>query len=666
MATPFEINVQGASDLVENDTNKIPTDGEGGAEGQTGERIDNLTLDMSDAELLAIRDELEKNYGPHEAKMKDIWEQNMESYLGKRKTGQWLNGGEPRGANLQFEAEETFLAAALSKNPEPVVWTENSEEGNAIAKAVKTMLQFHADQLVLRRKLAFMVRQWSIYHLGVLKYGWNEVEDITDGSDIGDVDVTNRRIQNFVFDPNGYVDAYGHFVGALGERIEVTAQELSDLFPKHKDYISEQVEGKMGTKVTYTEWWSADDTFCFYTFKKVVLDKHKNQYFNYPEPVLDPVTGMEVMDPETVEIDPETLEPVEDTGEPLMQPGINHFARPKKPYTFLSVFSLQEQPHDITGLIEQNIANQKKIAARSEQIDRNVDASNNGYAYSENNFNQETAKQASEARRKGNPILIPSGGPIQEAILPLPAQDLPNGIFNELEITKNDLRSSWGIVGITSTTDDDDNTVRGEIIEQANDTSRIGGGIGDAIEQVADSCFNWLTQLYSVFYDEEHFAAVMGNAKAVEYVSFSNSKLDRQLIVSVAPDSLKPKDEVTEINMAQALFDKGAIGPKTLLKILDFPDPEEAAADGVLYQADPMAYLQLNFPELLQQMQQAQAEQQQMQMMGMPTAGMSADGMGGMPPEAVTEPPGDLSRGPVDTQLSQIQMPSIPQGGPAG
>jgi hypothetical protein len=134
--------------------------------------------------------------------------------------------------------------------------------------------------------------------------------------------------------------------------------------------------------------------------------------------------------------------------------------------------------------------------------------------------------------------------------------------------------------------------------------------------------------------------------------------------VSVSPDSLKPKDETTEINLAQALFDKGAIGPKTLLKILDFPDPDESAADGVLYQADPMAYLQLNFPDLLQQMQQAQAEQAAMQQMGMPAAGMAQ--AGGVPPEAVTEPAEGLSSEPASAALANVPMPSLPQGGPAG
>lgn len=640
---PFALNIRGVTDLVENQTNKVATGDGSTGEGATSDRYDSLHLDMTDKELLRMRDDMEKRYGPYEARMKPVWDRNLESYMGKRKDGQWLNPEGPIAANLQFEAEETFLSAALAKNPEPVVYSDNTPEGNAIADSVKTMLTFHSDQLVLRRKLAMMVRQWSIYHLGVLKHGWN--------TKVNDVAIENRRIQNFIFDPDGYVDAYGDFIGFCGERVEVTADKLIDMFPEENEYITLEVDGKMGTKVTYTEWWSADDKFTFTTFKLKVLDKHKNQYFKYPEPITDTMTG----------------EPAEDpvTGEPQMTTPKNHFATPKKPYTFLSVYSLQEQPHDITGNIEQNISNQNSITRTTDQIDYNTSAANNGYAYSEDNFNQETGKQASMARRKGNPILIPSGGPIDKAILPMPAQALPDSVFTKLEVTKNDLRSSWGIQGIASQQQQPDETARGMILNQSHDTTRIGGGVGDAIEQVADNVFNWLTQLYYVFYDEQHFAAIMGNAKGVEYVELSSQDLDRQLIVSVSPDSLKPKDEITQMNMATELFSSQAIGPKTLLKMLDFPDPDASAADGVLYKTDPMAYLQMNWPDLAQQLQQAQQMNAQATAQGNAATAAAT----GQQPEGTTpvEPqaPGTEAADPASAGLANVPLPSVQPPGPA-
>ncbi len=619
---PFSQNVIGVSNLIENDTNKVSSAVTSQDEGVKNEKHGILSLGLTDEELLKLRDKYEAKYATYEKKIKDVAKKNKASYLGKNPNGEWLvDNDNPLASNLQFEAEETFLPAALSKNPEPVVYSDNTPEGSKLASDVKTMLQFHADQLIIRRKLALMVRQWSINHLGVLKLGFNKK--------INDVTVDNRKIQDFIFDPTGYVDAYGDFTSWLGERITVTADKLIEMFPDEETYIKQEVENDLGTEVVYTEWWTNE--FSFVTYKLKVLDKFKNQYYRYEEPELDD-QGQPVMDI---------------LGKPKNTTPSNHFAFAKKPYVFLSVFSLQEQPHDITGLIEQNIPNQNLITRRTQQVDFNVSASNNGYAYSEDNFNQETAKQASTARQKGNPILIPQGGEASQAIIPLHAQDLPNSVFVDLENNKNALRTSWGIQGITSQPADEDQTARGMILNQSHDTTRIGGGIGDAIEQVADNVFNWLTQLYYVFYDEQHFAAIMGGAKAVEYVTLSNADFNRQLIVSISPDSMRPRDEITEINLAQDLFTKGVIGPKTLLTMLSFPDPDEAAADGLLYKMDPMTYMQLNFPEYAMKLQQMQAQQMaQMQQM-----------QGGMPPEQANgEPPQGIEQGPASPELSQVPL----------
>lgn len=625
---PFSLSISGVADLVGNKMNKADLDSGHSPEGPSGERTGSLGLSMSDEDLLKLRDDWEKDYGPYESKIKVIFERNKESYIGKRQNGQWLTDNDlPISANLQFEAEETFLAAALSKNPEPVVYSDDTPEGDAISRSVRIMLQYHSNELILKRKLSLMVRQWSIYHLGVLKHGWN--------TQVDDVMIENRKIQDFIFDKNGYVDAYGDFIGYLGERIKVSAEKLTELFPKYTAEIEESVENLMGSEVTYTEWWSADDTYSFITYDKIVLDKYKNPYFNYEEQIETPGG-----------------EPMED----MMTKPKNHFAAPKKPYTFLSVFSLQEQPHDITSLVEQNIPNQNRIRRRTEQIDYNTAAANNSYAFSADNFNEETAKQASSARAKGNPILVPSGKPIGEAIMPLNAQDMPRSVFNELEIAKTDLRQSWGIMGITTQPPNEDQTARGMILNQQNDSTRIGGGIGNAIEQVANNVFNWLAQLYIVMYDSPHYASVMGTSKAVEYVTLESSQMTVPLSISVSPDSLRPRDEITEINLAQTLFDKGAIGPKTLLKMLSFPNPDEAAADGVLYKIDPMAYLQLNFPDFAAQMQQAQQEQMMNQAQGNQQAGLKPDGTA---PEDTTEPEKNISQDPASAGLSQIPLPPL-------
>lgn len=617
---PISQNIEGVQQLVGSKINKVNYDSSN-PEGIDGDVEDLFTLKLDDYELLKLANLWTNQYRSYEAGMKLRQEANATYYLGKQKEGGSLaENGTPISANLLFEAEETFLPAALSKNPEPVVWSDNTPQGNDISTAIKTMLQYHADILVLRRKLSLMTRHWSIYFLGVMKHGWDhEIQDIK--SEVVDP-------QNLIFDIEGYVDCYGDFIGYIGERITTTAERLIELNPTHKDYILSIVDDKLGTKVTYTQWWN--DDYMFETFKEKVLFKGMNPHFN----------------------------PVGLDG----NPGNNHFAKPKKPYTFLSVFSLQKQPHDITSLIEQNIPNQRRISRRTEQIDYNLSRANNSDVFSENNFNQETAKQAANALIKGHPILVPSGGPIGEAIHRLQGNEVGSAFFNELENSKQDLRSIFGTQGITAQPPEQNETARGMILSNQYDNSRIGGGIGDAIEQVADNVFNWWVQLYHVYYDQPHFASILGGMKAVEYITLSLQDIQRKLVISVSPNSMKPKDEVSEMNQALSLYEAGVLDPKTLLTVLNFPDPNETAGQAVLWKLNPQLYMQLNFPDIAQIIQAQQAQQAQMQQQ--PGSPQQA------PPPGSTAPPGGPVQGspppttggvPSNPSLSQVPLPPLPK-----
>ncbi len=586
---PISQNIVGVQSLVGSKLNKTLSGASNQVEGVVGEYEDAFTLKLSDDELIALSQKWETRYAGYEAALKLRQNANKQYYLGRQKEGsQWATtDGQPISANLLFEAEETFLPAALSKNPEPVVWADDTTEGQKESDDVKTMLQYHADVLVLRRKLTLMTRHWSIYFIGIIKHGWNSViKEIT--SDV-------RDPRNFIFDPDGFVDMYGDYEGPLGERITVPAYKLIDLFPKHKSFITIVCDGKLGTDVQYTEWWN--DDYCFYTFKGQVLEKNKNPHYNYSKQTID------------------------ETGLPQEVKGKNHFSKPKKPYTFLTVFSLGEQPHDVTGLIEQNIPNQRRVSRRTEQIDYNLSRANNSTVFSENNFNQETAKQASSGMAKGHPILVPSGGPISDAIHQLPGQGVDASYFKELENSKQDLRSIFGTEGITATPPEPNDLATTRVLNQNHDGTRIGGGIGDAIEQVADNIFNYWVQLYNVYYTVEHFASIMGQQKAVEYVTLSSQGLTKQLVVSVSPNSMKPKDEAAIAAESMELFQAGVLDPKTLFVRLNYPDPEKTAEQATLWMVDKMTYMQLNFPEIAQQVAQAQqqaqaqmAQQQQQQL----------------------------------------------------
>lgn len=562
----FQMNIDGASQLVSSGTNKTSGGGIGSEEGVVGEYIDILDLPMSNMELLELKREWGGKSAGYDPKIKPRQEKNKLYYSGRQRN-KMGEVDKVISSNLIFEAEETFIPQALSQNPEPVVWSDNSNEGKGASNDMKTMLQYHADVLCLRKKLGVMLRHWSVYFIGVVKHGWDEKSN--------DISTEIRKPQNFILDPDGYIDEYGNYKGDyLGEKIECSASKLIELFPEHKDYILIKCSGKLGTKVIRTEWWT--DEYCFTSFEDEILDKHKNEYFNY-----------DVTEKSKDEYDVETE---------TVTPGLNHFATPKMPFTFLSVFSLQEQPHDITNLIEQNIPNQDRINDRDDQISRNLRSANNSIALSGLSFNQDTGRQAAAALEDGDPVLVPDGQ-VQQAIQRFPAPSVPDAVFKSQDNDKVTLRSVFGTQGLTSQPQNSNTTARGMILNQSHDSSRIGGGVGDALEQVADNIFNWWVQLYYVFYDEPHYGAIMGNGRAVEYVTLLKSNINRHFVISVAPNSMKPKDEISEQNMAMELANAGWLDPINLFKKLDYADPMETAKMVTIWRINPQMYAQMFFPE---------------------------------------------------------------------
>lgn len=600
----FQMNIDGVRDLIESGTNKINTDGIGG-EGVSGDYEDILELPMKDEELLELKREWEIIGTTYDAEIKPRQNKNKLYYAGKQRGSENQNDTVV-SSNLLFEAEETFIPQALSKNPEPVVWSDNTDDGKEASNDIKTMLQYHADTLCLRRNLGVGVRNWSIYFTAIWKHGWD--------TETGDISLDNRKPQNFLFHRDGYIDVHGCYRGKfLGEKIECSAGDLIDLFPEHRNYIFIKSNGKLGTSVVRTEWWT--DKYCFTTFEDVVLDKHKNEFYNY-------------------DISEKTHE---DGSVESAIPGMNHFSSPRIPYTFLSVFSLEERPHDITNLIEQNIPNQDRINDRDDQVSKNLASANNAVALSGTSFTIETAGQARDTFYEEGFLLVPDGN--MEAVKRIPASPLPNGILESQAQDKDTLRSIFGTQGLTSQPKGEDTTARGMILNQSHDSSRIGGGIGDALEQVADNIFNWWLQLYYVFYDEKHYGAIMGNGRAVEFVGLIKSDMNRHFVVSVSPNSMQPKDEITEQNLAIELANTGWLDPINLFKKLNYPDPMETAKMVTMFKINPQLYFQTFFPEMAQQQQ-----------MGMGSPNPSDIGQqGGSPPQP-------LSQEPASASLSQVPI----------
>ena len=283
---------------------------------------------------------------------------------------------------------------------------------------------------------------------------------------------------------------------------------------------------------------------------------------------------------------------------------------------------------------------------RDQQIDRNLRSANNAVAISGVSFNQETARQAAETfySEEDGFVLVPDGR-IDDAIKRIPANDLPSSIFTAQDNAQQSLLGVYGTQGLTASNPDTDQTAHGMVINTNRDSSRIGGGVGTALEQVASNFFNKLTQMYYVFYDEPHYAAVIGNGAAVSFKMLQMQDEERRYIVNVAPNSMVPKDEVTQQNLATQLFQGEALDPLTFFEDIDDSDPQETALRLMTYKTNPQAYIQ----------QYLSPEPQQAQAMGAQPQTGNVGGEPGTPPSTMAAPASSASLPP----LQANQQPQI-------
>lgn len=564
--------------------NKVKDTQKDYAEGIVSDILPEMSLDMTDDELLQLKNKWEKSWKPYAQKISSIQQDNEDYWLGKVKNVKEVSqySEKPNADNVIFESVETLIPLITRQNPEPVVDCDNSTEGNILADKVAKMLKHLADRLDLKLTTEYVVRNWCLYFLGAMKVSWSMKKN--------EIRIDSIRPQKLVLDPDASI-INGEYTGQyIGEVRKDTAANIIRRFPKVAKELEDQLDGKMGTEMNYTEWWT--DDYLFWTLKDMVLNKVKNPHWNYD-------SQKEVYD---------------EFGNVTVQatPGRNQFKTPQKPYIFLSVFNLGRRPFDDTNLVHQNQAIQDMISKRLKQIDRNADSTNGGITVSGDYFTKEQAALVSDARRRGDTVWVPTGD-VNAAYKQDSAPPLPQFVYQSLMDYRTELKNNFGIRGVSAGGTATEKTVRGKIISRSQDADRLST-MTKRIEQVYDNAFNWMVQMMYVYYDEPHVASVIGKERAKEYISIQNSDLDRDVTISVREGSLIPKDPLTVRNEAIDLWSAGAIDPITLFERLDDPNPRETARRLFIWKSDPIAL----FPDLMAQKQAQQAQQAPQPMPGMP------------------------------------------------
>lgn len=568
-------------------------------EGVVSDKVPELKLEMKDTELLSLTRKWESGWKDSSVRSEwhEIGKDNEKYWLGKHFDSVGHGHGDHHHSknrsmvdNVIFESLETFLPQASRRNPEPFVSLHSSEkeEDGTIApdqekyiKKVKERLVDLADENVLRLKLKKVTRHWAIYLLGALEHGWDLDKDIPFSQVI--------RPQRLILDPEATIDEKGYSGNFVGVHDRMEAQQLIDIVNKNKendDSAKGSVEAiqkalkkdEKGTQIGFIRWWTPTETFWTLSNKHVLLKK-KMPHWNYDEEV-----------EKQVETDEQGVEtPTEDKE---MVRGVNHLSVPTMPFDFLTVYNLGDKPVDNTSLISQNLANQDVINKRNKQIDKNARNINGGWVISSgrSGLNKSQATEFVRAMQSGGAATIPEGAP-QDAIFKFNGQSLPNEVFNDLNDKRNRLRDIFGTSGSTPAGVKAEDTVRGKFLNRGLDTDRIGGGVSEYLEQLADRTFNYWIQLLYV-YDEDF--------------QFQGKNVPPKINGSVKEGSLLPKDSASIAAQAIELANAGKLSTLDLYKRLEYPNAEELAVN---------AWLETNAPQILYKdnplVQEALAGQQQ-------------------------------------------------------
>ncbi len=524
------------------------------------EEMGEMELQMDDSELLLLSQGWEKNYDGSKVKdrIQAKGDNNVKYWLNRQfPEEQYVSNKRPLTDNIIFEGVETLIPLATQQNPDCVVLT--AQEYRDLGETIHLALTYLADYNNLKQKLKQATRYWIHRYVGILKCSYDAKNN--------EIIVQAKNPKNLILDPNASINDGKYDGEFIGELMSDTASNLVKRFPKKEKEIKAICKNQMGSMLGYVQWWT--DEYVFYRMGTIILAKYKNPNWNYDTE--------EVKDEEGNVITP-------------FVKGKNHLSYPQMPYFFVTVFNSGEEPCDQTGLVEQVLPTQDNINKHIKQVDKNVDNINGGIAVNGQDFNKEQAAQITDARRTGKTIVTP--GKPQDSVYVFPQQAIPDSIFEMVNDQRQRALQKFGVSG-ASNASDQEQTVRGKIIEGNNDSSRVGGGITSALENVSARVYDYWLQMIYVYYDVPHLISVVGADRASKMIEFSANDIPEKakIVIKVQDGSLVPQDELSQFNEAMNLWENGVLDPLSLFERLKDSNPVESAKRMMSYKTNPQGYM---------------------------------------------------------------------------
>ena len=458
--------------------------------------------------------------------------------------------GIPYVQNEIFTAEQVISAYTTAQLPEVEVYpAQDTPESRRLAQNVSAMMRYHSEEHDLQQILCNIVLSILNNYVGII-----ELEFDPTCGEFGDIVPKFLEPSNTIVDKRAKQGENPHFFNNTQQN---TAEELIAKFPKAKSKITDKVQDKLQSIITWRKVWvtcyidgkPTEALVCY--FDDVVLAKHKTPHWIYDKEV----EGVE-----------------------------NYLTKAEKPIIPFNYINDGSHWIDRYGPLDQTIPLQLMIDRIGRQIQKGIAHSSPVLIFSKQALPKPAADQV-----RGEPwekILVDSKE-VKNAYGVIQANTIPAFVVNEIERLAASLHEIFGTPPQMRGETNNSQTATQDIMAR-NQAQGRQDLLVRAIDRGMDKYFRYLLQMMKIYYTEDHYASVLGEDGRYDFVALNRDKIEDGIKIRVKAGSTLPMDKGRLEAVGLQLAKMGKISLLSLYEFLDVPNPGKHVERVLKEQIDPV------------------------------------------------------------------------------
>jgi hypothetical protein len=595
------------------------------AQQNINDAVDPLYLDMKDEQFLMVAKDKISEFNKY-AKDKNLIERqkkNWNFYIGNQWDEKIAKHSLEYMENVVYEGLVRIKPIAMSRLPDLTVKSDNGQYDQVVTDLINTDIRKRQNRKVLG--LAHKTEPLDFF--SVIKARWNPEK----GSS-GDYEFINVPASHVIWDTTCKVpDADQMYM--VGEYEDMTVKELIMMFPKRKADILAKIEyddtkgeeSQMATPVKLWEMW-------FHWYKKVennngeeqwekingigwmwdelVLGKMRNPYFdsegthNYfvkeagvrrkltDDEVIANLFGGNQMETETV--------------------FNNYFKEARKPYFFMVYDWMGTDAVGITSRVEQIQRFQQSINLTGKQIN-DMNSRSAGKPIFDTKAIEKKDIQRLDWKNPNQAIGV-NGNP-RDVFAHVKMDAAPQQLYASKSEDRNIAFEMLGVNATTRGLRQEDSTLGQDQMAREADYGLIDDIVEETINEAAEWEAQWAMQFIKLFYTVKHMREVVGKDGDQLYMAVNQDLISDGMVVTVSASGV---DKLMRKRVAVQNLQAKITDPLTYYIDTDQSNPKERALKAILFQIDPMIYIQTYLadanPEIVQQIMMALQQKQMAEM----------------------------------------------------